>query len=115
MMRFPALEGLRGWLAWMVVLCHIAFCADVYAKGWGPIIERGGTVAVMVFMIMSGFVITHLISERHEPYRIYIFRRFMRLFPLFAVTCVVGFFATPLILTAASRVPYRDARDFVIY
>ena len=66
----------------------------------------------MVFMIISGFVIAHLIIERQETYGRYIFRRFMRIFPLFAVCCAAGYLAMPLLLEAVDRVPYRDAADF---
>ena len=47
----------------------------------------------LVFVIISGFVITHVIVERPEPYLGYLTRRFMRIFPLFAITSVVGYFA----------------------
>lgn len=48
---------------------------------------------MITFIIISGFVITHLLVERPEPYRYYLLWRFMRIFPLFAVTCVAGYFA----------------------
>ena len=49
-----------------------------------------------VFIILSGFVITHLVIERPESYPAYLTRRFMRIFPVFAVTCFVGYFANDL-------------------
>ena len=69
----------------------------------------------MVFIIVSGFVITHLLIEKHETYGVYIFRRFMRIFPLFAVTCVIGYFCLPLLVEASSRLPWRDAPSFKFY
>src|SRR5580700_5874165 len=47
-MKFRATEGLRGWLAWTVVLSHLAYASGIYAKGWGPVLGRAGTVSVMV-------------------------------------------------------------------
>jgi peptidoglycan/LPS O-acetylase OafA/YrhL len=113
--KFDTIEGLRGWLAWTVVLCHIAYAADIYAKGWGPILKRAGGTSVMVFIIVSGFVITHLLIEKHETYGVYIFRRFMRIFPLFAVTCIIGYFCLPFLVEASSRLPWRDAPSFKFY
>jgi peptidoglycan/LPS O-acetylase OafA/YrhL len=106
MRRFYAIEGLRGWLAWAVVLSHIAQTSDVYAKGLGPAMGRAGHAAVLVFVVISGFVITHLVITRPEPYRIFLLRRFMRIFPLFAVTCVAGFYTNDIHAVTVSRVSW---------
>jgi peptidoglycan/LPS O-acetylase OafA/YrhL len=90
--RFSAIEGLRAWLAWAVVLTHLAWWSGLK----GPLfalLDGLGFPAVTTFMIVSGFVITHLVLGRPEPYRYYLLRRFMRLYPLFVVTCVLGYFA----------------------
>ena len=55
---------------------------------------------MLVFVIVSGFVITHVILQRQESYWSYITRRFFRIFPLFAVTCVIGFFTSGLLAEA---------------
>jgi peptidoglycan/LPS O-acetylase OafA/YrhL len=67
---------------------------------------------VLVFIIVSGFVITHLVTERPEPYGDYLLRRFMRIFPLFAVTCVIGFFTTNLCAETVSRSPWASDPSF---
>jgi peptidoglycan/LPS O-acetylase OafA/YrhL len=90
-MRFPAIEGLRGWLAWAVVACHTAYWSGADGK-IGRLIRDLGTPAVMTFIVISGFCITHLLLERREPYAIYLARRFFRLFPAFAVNCLLGYF-----------------------
>jgi peptidoglycan/LPS O-acetylase OafA/YrhL len=95
MKKFDAIEGLRGWLAWAVVFSHFAYFSDT--RGIiGSYLRELGLPAVLVFLIISGFVITHLVLERPEPYSAYLVRRFMRLFPLFAVTCALGYFANDL-------------------
>jgi len=96
MRKFLAIEGLRGWLAWAVVLAHLAYASDIYIGGIGQALGRGAYLAVLLFVILSGFVITHLIVERQEPYGAYLIRRFMRIFPIFAVTCVLGYFTYDL-------------------
>lgn len=113
MKKFGAIEGLRGWLAWMVVFDHLALTTNIYAKGVGPQIIIAGHYAVMVFIIISGFVITHLILDKHEPYGPYLIRRFMRIFPLFAVTCFVGYFTADLYADALTRVPWANEPFFI--
>ena len=84
MKKFQAVEGLRGILAWAVVFSHLVYFANIYGHGFGSLIAHLGRPAVLVFVIISGFVITHVIVERPEPYLGYLTRRFMRIFPLFA-------------------------------
>lgn len=89
--RFVAIDGLRAWMAWVVVAAHIVQVSGM--RDHGPIwlaVQESGLWAVETFMIVSGFVITHLLLERSEPYRAYVVRRFMRLFPVFAACCVIG-------------------------
>ncbi len=89
--RFAAIDGLRAWMAWVVVAAHIVQVSAM--QDHGPIwhgVQESGLWAVETFMIISGFVITHLLLERHEPYRAYIVRRFMRLFPVFAACTLIG-------------------------
>ncbi len=89
MRRFKEIEGLRAYLALWVVIGHII----VYAKLTLPTVLKVfefADVAVDIFIILSGFVITNLIVEKHENYASYIIRRFFRLWPVFAVCCVAG-------------------------
>lgn len=112
MKKFYAIEGLRGWLAWIVVFSHLVQTSDVYAHGLGPAALRAGQVAVLVFVVISGFVIAHLVTERPEPYGRYLIRRFMRIFPLFVVTCVIGFYASDTRAVTLSHVPWADTPSF---
>lgn len=112
MQRFQAIEGLRGVLAWAVVFSHLVYFADIYTHGFGGRIAHLGRPAVLIFIIVSGFVITHVIIERPEPYRSYLTRRFMRIFPLFAVTSAIGFFACDLQVFTLTHVAYSGDPDF---
>lgn len=49
-----------------------------------------GGIAVDVFIMLSGFVITLLVKRRPEPYGGYIFRRLMRLYPLYLIALGLG-------------------------
>ncbi|MDG1825107.1 MAG: acyltransferase family protein [Henriciella sp.] len=105
MQRFTILEGWRALLAWWVVLSH-TLALSGFSRGdivqnvknsevtgfdiggwfmhlWYEIIllARSGKIPVYVFVMMSGFVIVHLLLMKKEPYNIYIMRRFLRLWP----------------------------------
>jgi peptidoglycan/LPS O-acetylase OafA/YrhL len=110
MKKFSAVEGLRGWLAWMVVLAHLTEVVD--AKGSWRLFAGVGHPAVLMFVIVSGFVITHLVIEKPEPYLLYVFRRYMRLFPLFAVTCFAGYFTSQMYASSLTRLPWANDASF---
>jgi peptidoglycan/LPS O-acetylase OafA/YrhL len=107
MRRFKGLEGARCWLAWAVVFSHIILfsgLADHYTKL--RYLGHIGEVAVFVFIILSGFVITHLLVESEESYFIFIFRRFIRLYPTYIICLALGIFATLLIYRVLPSEPW---------
>lgn len=117
MKHFDAIEGLRGWLAWIVAISHIFVTSGIYLGKIGSPILFAGHAAVLVFVIISGFVISHLLIERQESYLPYIIRLFFRIFPLFAITCFVAYFATDLYVPAIIAVPWSDTsgwRDVIV-
>jgi len=83
--KIAALEGLRGLMAVWVVLGHVSL-----TFGWRlPGIDQN-TLAVDVFILLSGFVIARLIDQKQEPYAPYILRRAFRLFPLYLAVLAVS-------------------------
>jgi peptidoglycan/LPS O-acetylase OafA/YrhL len=97
--RIAALDGLRGWLAWAVVLGHIVLFAGLETSHpLGSFVYHSAYWAVVVFTLISGFVISHLLLETPEPYPAFLMRRFMRLFPVFALALTVG--ATAVVFAA---------------
>jgi peptidoglycan/LPS O-acetylase OafA/YrhL len=112
MNKFHAIEGLRGWLAWIVVFAHLAYASGIYTHGIGQKLGSAGYSAVVVFMIVSGFVIAHLVTQRAESYAVYLLRRFMRIFPLFVVTCILGYYATDLDAATLAKVSYANDPGF---
>ena len=110
--KFAAIEGLRGWLAWAVVLSHLITISGLYLNGWGNRLISLGGYWVLLFVVISGFVITHLVVGKSEPYGAYLIRRFMRIFPLFAVSCVVGFFTNDIPVHAMARASYAHEQTF---
>lgn len=93
------LDSLRGLMALWVVFAHIGEFAAYRMENspaiFHPIFRP--QIAVEVFMLLSGFVIGRLIIEKREPYLKYIVRRFLRLWPGFAVICGLSIFTTFLI------------------
>jgi peptidoglycan/LPS O-acetylase OafA/YrhL len=90
---------LRGLLSCWVVASHMLLASGFRYEALPRLIRilvQGG-YAVDVFIILSGFVITKLVAEKREAYRVFILRRFLRLFPVFAVTMLVAILLRPLI------------------
>lgn len=89
--RLPELEGLRGLLSWWVVICHMlqqaGYNESVLGRGLRILVH--GDYAVDVFILLSGFVIHKLWHDAREPFGCFIVRRFLRLWPAYAV-CMLG-------------------------
>lgn len=88
--RLPVLEGLRGVLSLWVLVYHV-----LTISGWWKILPAfvqgfgNGANAVDVFILLSGFVITRLLLAKREPYFIFLFKRYARLFPVFLM-CLIS-------------------------
>jgi peptidoglycan/LPS O-acetylase OafA/YrhL len=103
---YRGIEGLRAWLAWTVVASHIFQGLALWRfVGAGPVIAAGNQ-SVFAFIVISGFVITHLILSRAEPYPAYIGRRFLRLYPVYLVCLAVGIVTTSLYTAAIMAQPW---------
>ncbi len=91
--RFQSLEGARSLLAWWVVFSHLLLRSGVPRDEliWPLDVVRAGGYAVDVFMMLSGFVITHLLSVSKERYSVFLIRRFLRLWPALTASIAFGF------------------------
>ncbi len=90
-MLFRGIEGVRAWLAWIVVCSHIILLSG--AVGHLQLLKifgKMGEWSVSVFIIISGFVITNLILTRKEKYPLYIARRFLRIYPVYLICLILG-------------------------
>jgi peptidoglycan/LPS O-acetylase OafA/YrhL len=106
MRRIDSFEGLRGLLALWVLFGHVIGLAGFGSDWRGPFrVMVSGGHAVDVFVILSGFVIFLLIDRAREPYPVFIWRRFWRLFPAFAVCCTVMLALTPVVAEALADWP----------
>jgi peptidoglycan/LPS O-acetylase OafA/YrhL len=95
---FKGIEGLRGWLAWTVVFAHIAelFSLDTRLPK-GEVLRSAGDDAVLIFIIISGFVITHLILQKQESFPRFIARRALRIYPAYLVALTFAILTAPLL------------------
>lgn len=112
MKNFVSIESLRAYMAWWVVLghaSHLARGSDFLPRPFVQILERGD-IAVNVFVIVSGFVITHLISSKNESYAPYITRRFFRIFPVYIACLAIAMLLTKFYQAAYSN-PWVVASD----
>lgn len=75
-------------MAWWVVMSHMFGIVGLYDTGNAilnlpiKLITWAG-MPVNIFIIISGFVITHLFLGKKESYSPYILRRFFRIFPIY--------------------------------
>lgn len=90
--KLASLESLRGLLALWVVVAHVTarVISEDTIAGFHARAPLEPLLPVYVFMILSGFVIFHLLQREQESYRAFILRRFFRLAPLYFVMLIVS-------------------------
>jgi peptidoglycan/LPS O-acetylase OafA/YrhL len=93
--RLPALDGLRGVAALMVVVAHTRHrCTSDDSLVWAPI-ERGGLGGVVLFFALSGFLLylpwlRSTTEHRAKPrFKAYALRRCLRIMPAYYVSVIV--------------------------
>ncbi len=116
--RYQEFDGLRGWLSLWVTLAHIlCWCGfgSLYREGaiaklWSEF--TSATIAVEVFIILSGFAIFTLIHREPCSYRRYMTGRFFRIYPVYALCLGLSIALVPLTHGMLLRLPWHD--DFYI-
>ena len=113
-LRFDALEGMRAYLALWVVASHILqFTTLRHLPGLNILADAG--YGVQSFMILSGFVIAHLLVQKNEGYPVYITRRFLRLFPVFITWLLLGWLTMNWLADGVAMLPWADDPDFASF
>lgn len=110
--RFPNLDGLRFLAAALVVLDHLQqHRANLGLPHWGDLHhwERLGHLGVLLFFVLSGFLITFLLlEEERETGRIHYgrfqVRRVLRIWPLYFLLVVLSLYVFPAL-------PWMDMPD----
>lgn len=102
---FPNLNGLRFIAAFFVIINHTEQLKFYYKLNQGTISDFAkniGKLGVMLFFVLSGFLITYLlVSEEKLTGRIhtkkFYIRRFLRILPLYFLLIAIVFFIIPSI------------------
>lgn len=95
-MRFASVQLLRAVAALMVVVFHSksAFAPEVRDQlVWWPLITDFGWLGVPLFFVISGFIIGHTFSSGQWTARSFLWRRFVRIYPLYWAVMCAGLFA----------------------
>lgn len=105
---YPALDGVRGWMAFGVLLAHVHL-------PWFP----GAMMLMELFFVISGFLITSIVwrnAARYGRVNLVDFwkRRLMRLYPVLIVVVVV--FTGVVLLVVEDPTPsLKDAAATLLY
>ncbi|GAB3939554.1 acyltransferase [Spirosoma harenae] len=99
---FPNLDGVRAIAASLVVISHIELHKSMFN------IERLesanflnlGKIGVCIFFVLSGFLITYLLLEERQSfqkinYKDFYIRRVLRIWPLYFLVLLIGYFIYP--------------------
>lgn len=100
---FPNLNGLRFIAAFLVVIHHIEQNKSIFnlPNYWDvPAINLMGKLGVVLFFVLSGYLITYLLlKEKAETNTIHIknfyIRRMLRIWPLYYLIVILGLFVIP--------------------
>ena len=99
----PGLNGLRFIAAFFVIVAHIELIKGVFGfiNYWDrPFISYSGTLSVTLFFVLSGFLITFLLLTEKKNFgdisiRQFYMRRILRIWPLYFLIVLMGFFLFP--------------------
>lgn len=126
--HFANLNTLRFIAAFVVIIAHTEQIK--MAKGIEniydiPFIEIMGSLSVDLFFVLSGFLITSLLFiEKESPSGIsikkFIIRRLLRIWPLYFLIMILGFFVMPYFSALKIGAPFVDVNDhftsnFIMY
>lgn len=97
-------------MAWLVVSSHVLAQAGFHdrplPRGLGFL--RNGGLGIEVFVILSGFVIFHLLNARPEPMGTFLFRRAVRLYPAYLAALAAGVAVSFRAESILAALPWSD-------
>jgi peptidoglycan/LPS O-acetylase OafA/YrhL len=89
--RIVLVEAVRGFAAAYVFAGHLIEVNFHHSGGW-TLLFRFGQEAVIIFFVLSGFVIMHS-TDAHadKSFRGYLSRRFLRIYPIFLLALALSY------------------------
>lgn len=91
--KLSSLDALRGAAAFYVLLHHAHLAPN---QGLGRLLYFGQE-AVIIFFILSGFVIYYSVSQRQVDWKEYLIHRAKRIYPIFFAALILAYSAQSLI------------------
>jgi peptidoglycan/LPS O-acetylase OafA/YrhL len=115
--HFPGINGLRFLAALAVIITHTELMKGVFGleDAWHhPLINNLGGLGVYFFFVLSGFLITFLLLTEKTTFGAinigqFYLRRILRIWPLYYVIVILGFFVLPHFTSI--NIPYLE-KDF---
>lgn len=103
------LEALRGLAALYVFAGHLALERMTPKSDWAGFVFRFGQEAVMLFFILSGFVVYYSTQANIGiTFSNYFWRRFKRIFPIFWVAILLSYISQRLLLGAVPNHEFKE-------
>lgn len=104
--HFRGLDELRAIAALAVIVHHLELykardgISTLYSTGFRFLVSSAGENGVGLFFVLSGFLITYLLLTEKQAlgtirYRKFMWRRTLRIWPLYYLTVAMGFFVVP--------------------
>ena len=86
--KLDKLEAVRGWAAFYVMLGHL----ELYKLHWSGYLLTQGQAVVMLFFVLSGFVIYYSVQRSPDiTFSNYFLKRFKRIYPIFLVALLIAY------------------------
>lgn len=115
---YPELDGLR-FLAFFLVFLHHSLInlnsSNQFLNYFLVIIHKNGWVGIDLFFILSGFLITTLLLKERKKYgsfslKNFWIRRALRIWPLYFLAIIFGFFIAPIIYSLFFGINFSDPK-----
>ncbi|TAP30661.1 acyltransferase [Alteromonas sp. KUL17] len=105
-MRFIGLDGLRGLMCLWVVVGHTVTMAG-FNLNESQLSTKllGQGLAVELFFIISGFVITLMFMNKNLPFKKYLSQRILRIFPVYLLFLLITAAMLPIALYVLQNFP----------
>jgi peptidoglycan/LPS O-acetylase OafA/YrhL len=91
MKKLNILEAVRGGAALYVFIGHFVLMTFIDRTNKVSILFKFGQEAVILFFLMSGFVIQFSYAKKQIPFSEYFKKRFLRIYPLFLLSIFMVF------------------------
>lgn len=120
--HFANLNTLRFIAAFVVIIAHteqIKFVKGLPNVYNTPVVTIMGSLSVDLFFVLSGFLITSLLfieksSVSNISIKKFIIRRLLRIWPLYFIIMILGFFIMPMFPALEIGAPFVNVNDHLL-